>query len=198
MSDNHLDPQEQAVMRETLEDQAKLLGISFHPSISDDKLLERVKAAKEGVPAENNTQDITEAKSIKEVKLIPQDQMKFSKELLKQEQRAKCLQMQRVVVVCNDPAKREWQGEILEVGNNLVGEIRKFVPFGTAWYIPNMLINMIQEKKYQRFYTRKDKYGNTTRYGKNEPAYSVSFIGNLDEVELAELAKNQMARGEAN
>ena len=55
---------------------------------------------------------------------------------------------------------------------------------------------MIQSKQYQRFYTRKDKFGNETRYGRNEPAYNVSFLQPLTEKELASLAKKQMARGE--
>lgn len=203
MSDNQLDPEQQKAYREALEEQANLLGIEFRSTISDEKLAARVKAVKEGSQLQGDTDDETTAKQAKvvpatDVKLIPQSEMKFSEAITKQEKRSKARQMQRVQVVCNDPAKKEWQGEILEVGNSVIGEIRKFVPFGTPWYIPNALITMIQSKMYQRFYTRKDKYGNETRYGKNEPAYSVSFVGNLNEEELQALAKKQMARGETD
>jgi hypothetical protein len=122
--------------------------------------------------------------------------MKFSKEITNQEKRHQARQQKRVSIVCNDPAKKEWQGEVLEVGNGVIGEIRKYIPFGTPWYVPQALINMIEAKQYQRFYTRKDSHGNETRYGKNEKAFSVSYIGNLNDEELAALAKKQMARGD--
>lgn len=198
MSDNHLDPAQQQAYRESLEEQANLLNIDFHPNISDAKLMTRLKAAKEGSPQEASTDDVTETpdnKPIKAVKLIPQSDMKFSKEITKAEKRQEARQMIRVVVVCNDPAKKEWQGEVLEVGNGVIGEIRKFIPYGSPWYIPKALIRFIEDKQYQKFYTRRDKHNNETRYGVNEKAFNVSYIGNLNEDELADLAKNQAARG---
>jgi hypothetical protein len=198
MSANQLDPTQQAAYRDGLEEQAKLLGIDFHPNISDEKLRVRVKAAKEGSPIEGNTDDVIEPldnKPAKEVVLIPQDQMVFTKELSRAEKIAEATQLVRVVVNCNDPAKKEWQGEVLEVGNGIIGEIKKFIPFGNPWYVPKALIRMIEGKQYQKFYTRRDKHGNETRYGVNETAFNVSYIGNLDADELAALAKNQAARG---
>jgi len=201
MSDNQLDPEQQAAYRESLEEQANLLGVDFHPKISDEKLMLRLKAAKEGSPQEASTDDVTETPDNKpttdlsNVKLIPQSEMKFSKEITKAEKRQEARQLVRVVVACNDPAKKEWQGEVLEVGNGVIGEIRKFIPYGTPWYIPKALIRFIEDKQYQKFYTRRDKHGNETRYGVNEKAFNVSYIGNLNEEELATLAKNQAARG---
>lgn len=204
MSDNQLDPEQQKAYREGLEEQAKLLGVEFRSTISDEKLAARIKAVKEGSPVEADTDDDikseTPTKAINplDVKLIPQSEMKFNKAITAAEKRSQAKQMQRVIVTCNDPAKKEWQGEILEVGNSVIGEIKKYIPFGTAWYVPNALLKMMKSKMYQRFYTRKDKFGNETRYGKNEPAYNISFIGNLDEADLQALAKKQMARGEAD
>jgi len=202
MSTNQLDPKEQAAYREELENQAELLGVKYHPNIADDKLIERVKAAKEGKPIEGNANEIIEKSdndkntiNIKNVKLIPQSEMKFDKEITAAEARNEARQLVRVVVACNDPAKKEWQGEVLEVGNSVIGEIRKFIPFGSPWYVPKALIRMIDDKKYQKFYTRRDKHGNETRYGVNEKAFNISYIGNLDDAGLAALAKNQAARG---
>lgn len=201
MSDNQLDPEQQQAYRESLEEQANLLGVDFHPNISDDKLMARVKAAKEGSPEEASTDDVTESTDNKptidmsKIKLIPQSEMKFSKEITAAEKRQEARQLVRVVVACNDPAKKEWQGEVLEVGNSVIGEIRKFIPYGTPWYIPKALIRMIEDKQYQKFYTRRDKFGNETRYGVNEKAFNVSYVGNLNEEELSELKKTQMARG---
>jgi hypothetical protein len=202
MSDNQLDPEQQQAYRESLEEQANLLGVDFHPNISDEKLMARVKAAKEGSPKEASTDEVTESTEnepktidMSKVKLIPQSEMKFSKDITKAEKRQEARQLVRVVVACNDPAKKEWQGEVLEVGNGVIGEIRKFIPYGTPWYVPKALIRFIEDKKYQKFYTRRDKFGNETRYGVNEKAFNVSYVGNLNEEELATLAKSQAARG---
>jgi|TARA_R110000851_G_scaffold39841_2_gene100924 hypothetical protein len=200
MSDNQLDPEQQAAYRESLEEQATLLGVDFHPNISDEKLMTRVKAAKEGSPQEANTDDVTkESENKPTVKkatvFIPQSEMKFSKEITKTEKRQEARQLVRVVVSCNDPAKKEWQGELLEVGNGVIGELRKFIPYGTPWYVPKALIRFIEAKEYQKFYTRRDKHNNETRYGINEKAFNVSYVGNLSVDELADLAKNQAARG---
>lgn len=201
MSANQLDPEQQKAFRESMEEQADLLGITFHPNISDDKLRERIKAATEGSPLEGNADENIEQPAnnstidMTKVKLIPQSEMKFNKEVTNAELRADAKQLIRVSVVCNDPAKKEWQGEVLEVGNSVIGEHKKFVVFGSPWYIPKALIGFIDSKMYQKFYTRRDKFGNETRYGVNEKAYSVSYIGNLDEAGLAALAKSQAARG---
>lgn len=204
-NNNQFDPKqltedEKRVYRESLEEQANLLKVDFHPSISDEKLLSRVKAAKEGSPVEaltdeESTKPATKA-DLKKAKLIPQSELelKLPKEVSIQEQRNDLLQQERVIVTCHDPVKKEWQGEILEVSNNSLGKFKKFIPFGSPWYVPKFLITMLESKQYQRFFTRKDKFGNETRYGKQEKAFTVSRVGNLNAQELAELKKKQMAR----
>ena len=197
MSDNQLDPEQQQAYREDLEAQAEMLGVEFRPNISDEKLAQRVKAAKEGSQVQGDTDDEETPKVTgkKAVNLVPQDKLVLDRRVLQNERRKEARKLIRVQISCLDPAKKDWQGEILEVSNSLVNE-RHHVPFGVPWHLPMALIKMIQSKQYQRFYTRKDKFGNETRYGRNEPAYNVSFLQPLTEKELASLAKKQMARGE--
>jgi hypothetical protein len=194
MSDNQLDPEQQAVYRESLEEQAKLLGVEFRSTVSDETLVKRIKAAK-GESQEDNT-DTEEKQVVKApLNLVPQSELKLDRKTMQAEKRRQGLTMQRVIVSCNDPAKRNWQGEILEVSSKSLGTIKKFVLFDTPYYLPQALIKMAKEKEYQRFLTRRDKYGNETRYGKNVPAFNVSILDNLTQEEIAELAKNQAARG---
>ena len=195
MSDNQLDPEQQKAYREDLEERAEKLGVTFRPTISDEKLAQRVKAAQEGKPVQGDTDSDEPEKAIKPaVNLIPQDKLKLDRNITKMEMRRKAQQRVRVQVDCLDPVKKDWNGEILEVSNSLISE-RHHVPFGVPWHLPVALIKMIQSKQYQRFYTRKDQYGNEVRYGKNVPAYNVSFLQPLTDEELKALAKKQAARG---
>jgi len=196
MSDKTLDPEQQKAMREDLENQAQLLGVDFRPNISDEKLAQRVKAAKEGSQEQGDTDsdEPTKVKTSPSVKLVPQEELKIGENITKMEMRNKAKQRVRVQVSCLDPAKKDWQGEVLSISNRYIDE-SMFVPFDVPWHLPIALIKMIQSKQYQQFRTRKDKFGNTTRYGINVPAFNVTFLNPLTEDELQGLAKKQMARG---
>jgi DNA-dependent RNA polymerase auxiliary subunit epsilon len=109
------------------------------------------------------------------------------------------LALVRVYISCHNPAKSTWEGDLWSVGNKNIGTIRKFVPFDREWHVPRIILDMMKEKKFQQFYTVKDKRGNPIRKGRLAKEYNIEYLDPLSEKELKELAQRQaMASGDAD
>lgn len=162
----------------SLKARADLLGIKYHPSISLEKLREKVN----GVVGADSDADKAEAKS-------------------ESERRAKLQKdaaaLVRIRVTCMNPAKKEWEGEIFTVGNSVIGTFKKYVPFNAdeGWHVPHVIYEQIKARECQVFYTEKSKHGVSVRKGKLIKEFAVEVLDPLTEEELKELAQRQaMAR----
>lgn len=104
----------------------------------------------------------------------------------------------RVRVTCMNPAKKEWEGEIIAAGNNLVGTLSKFVPFGAdeGWHIPRIMYNVMRDRMAQIFVTVTDpRTKQKGRVGKQIKEFAIEVLEPLTPDELQELAQRQaMAR----
>ena len=101
----------------------------------------------------------------------------------------------RIRITCMNPHKREWEGEIFTVANKICN-FKKFVPYNEVWHVPNMVLNMIQERQCQVFITTKGSRGFKSRTGKLIKEFGVEILPNLTKEELADLAQRQaMANG---
>lgn len=161
---------------DTLKECATTMGIKFHPSISLEKLRDKVN--------EVLTPTVTEpAASTKTTKIA--------------EARKAATALVRVNVVCMNPAKKEWPGEIFITGNSQIGTIKKFVQFDTTdgYHIPKIIFDMIKSKKFQMFKTEVTKNGVAKRVGMLANEFAIEELPPLTEAELADLAKQQAARG---
>lgn len=103
----------------------------------------------------------------------------------------------RVNVVCNDPMKKEYEGDTFTVGNDKIGTVRKFVKFNTTdgWHVQNIIADLLEEKVYQAFVSKTDENGNQYREAITKPAYTVTRLDPLSEEQLKDLAKRQVAVG---
>lgn len=172
---------------ELLKQRADQLGIKYHPSIGLDTLRDKVNAALKTETSETNPEpevapELTaaqiEAKRIRELK-------------------AKANELVRIRVTCMNPAKKDWPGEIFTAGNSVVGTFRKMVPFEAEWHVPRIILNMMQERKYQSFYKVKTPKGEVTR-NKLVKEFAIEILPPLTPKELKELAQRQaMANGTA-
>ena len=163
-----------------LRDRANLLGVRFHPSISLDKLREKVVAATSG---EATPPD--EAKDTEPVEeTVGQKRNRMKRD---------ALALVRVRITCMNPAKAEWEGEIVTAGNSLIGSVKKFVPFNAddGWHIPNILLQQLRECQCQIFQTVTDSRGNKVRKGKLIKEFAIEVLPPLTPEELAELARRQ-------
>jgi len=212
MSEDNTTPTETRL--DALKERAKTLGISFHPSIGEDKLAEKIKEALSDKPAVNDpdpdagenegTGDSTTTKpapaSVGEDSEF--SDAKASKDETKDGQRRRkqreASELVRVIVTCMNPNKREYDGEIFCAGNRVIGTHKKFVPFDVEYHVPRVIYNMIKERQCQVFVTRRDDKGRQIREGKLIREFNVTVLDPLTQTELTELAQRQaMANGTA-
>ena len=169
---------------DALKARANLLGVKFHPSISLEKLREKVNAAVTSDGAATSEEE--EAKDSEEPK---QDTIGEKRKRLKTD----ALKLVRIRLTCLNPAKKEWDGEIITVGNSLIGSVKKFVPFNAddGWHVPHVLYQQLKERQCQVFYTATDARGNKVRKGKLIKEFAIEVLPPLTKEELEELARRQ-------
>jgi hypothetical protein len=164
-----------------LKERADLLKVKYHPSISLDKLREKVNAAlKGGTPAEEDKP----AAPVAEEETIGQKRKRMKNAMLK---------LIRIRLSCLNPAKKEWDGEIFTVGNSLMGSITKFVPFNAdeGYHVPQILLNQLKDRQCQVFTTVKNSRGEKERKGKLIKEFAIEILPPLTQEELDELARKQ-------
>ena len=162
-----------------LKKRADTLGITYSPNIGLDTLKRKINSM---LQAEEEKQ---EADSVAAIRLKEKNAL-----------RNKAKELVRVIVVCNNPNKRNHNGEIFAASNSLVGTIKKFVPFSNenGWYVPRILLNVIEERKCQILVPSKDGKGRKTTKAKLIKEFTVTKLPSLTDDELATLAKNQKAK----
>lgn len=175
---------------ENLKIRAEKLGVKFHPSISADKLREKIKAAK--AEDEGSVGEQPEVKTSTGTDVESSDAKKLR---LKHEG----LKLVRVRITCMNPTKKEWEGEIFTVSNNAVGTVKRYVPYNVedGWHVEQILLNQLRERQCQIFVTEKDSRGNKIRKGKLIREFAIEVLDPLTEEERHELAQRQaMAKGQ--
>ena len=175
---------------ENLKSRAEKLGVKFHPSISAEKLREKIKAAQ--TEGEGSVGEQSEGKSAAGTK----EESPAAKKL---RMKREALKLVRVRITCMNPAKKEWEGEIITVANNAVGTVKRYVPFNTedGWHVEHILLEQLRERQCQIFVTEKDSRGNKVRKGKLIREFAIEVLDPLTEEELRELAQRQaMAKGQ--
>ena len=162
-----------------LKARADLLGVKFHPSISLEKLRDKVNAT------------VTVEAPEPEVIVVEATEETVSQRRLRKRKEAN--ELLRIRVTCMNPAKKEWEGELFTAGNSLVGSFTKFVPFDTedGWHVPRIIYEQIVQRQCQVFNTVRDVRGNSSRKGKLIREFAIEVMPQLTEKELTELARRQ-------
>ena len=166
---------------------AQRLGIKFHPSIGLDAL--RSKIAEALATSDELPSAVTKTKA------APAD--KETRAEARARLRKEAGKLVRIRLTCMNPSKKDWLGEVFTVSNSVVGTYRKMVPFKNdeGWHVPQFILNMIKERKFQTFYSVKGPRGVTIRKGKLVPEFAVEIMSPLTPAELAELARRQAMAG---
>ena len=163
--------------------QAQRMGIPFSPNIGLDTLRERIRSALTAP---------TEA-PVKESKVV------MTATQIRQQHLAEATKLIRVRVTCHNPMKKEWRGEVFTFANSIVGSIKKFVPYNTegdenGYHIPHCIYQLMKDKKYQSFVTKKLANGDAVRVPKLAQEFSLEVLPQLTQEELNKLAADQRAR----
>lgn len=163
-----------------LKERAKLMNLKFHPNIGLDKLKALVKANQDAGEPE------TESVNIKASKKETRAQYVMRK-------RKEAHRLVRVIVSCRNPEKTEWEGETFTGSNSLVGSITKYVPFNNeeGWHVPQIILNVIRERKCTVFTWKKNGNGDRVKVGKQINEFTITELPALTPQEIQELKERQ-------
>lgn len=184
MTDNDLPVEDELTVLKARADQ---LGIKYHPSIGVDSLRKKV------------TDELSTPDPAADEPPAPKLSAKETAAAQRRKKMKDAAKLVRCRITSMDPKKAEWEGELFTVSNAVVGTMRKYVPYGVDWHVPQIIFNQIKNAKCQVFSTYRDSRGNRSRKGKLVDAYGIEVLPNLSEKELNKLAQRQaMAAGTAD
>jgi len=194
MSDEQLQQQPAEAVNdelETLKARADLMGIKYHPSTGIDKLKAKIDLQLSGSKAKENIPEVKTPVS-KTTKDAPLTQQEFAEADFKL-RKTTAGNLIRVRVTCMNPAKKEWDGEIVSVGSAKIGTYKKFVKFNTedGWHIPFIIYEYLKERKCSVFFTEKDHLGQKVRKSKLVNEFNIEVLPSLTKEELKDLAQRQ-------
>lgn len=197
MSENTQDTDIEATAQDelvALKARADMMGVSYHPSIGLEKLRDKVNAAMtQEVPAE----PVAAIPVVAAAAVVAAEPEVESEGQRAQRLKRDAGRLVRIRLTCMNPAKAEWPGEIISVGNSVVGSFSKFVPFNAdeGWHVPNIIYKALNDRQCQVFTTIIDSRGNKSRKGKLIKEFAIELMPELTAEELHDLAQRQAMAG---
>lgn len=169
-------------LKESLREKGKLFGLSFGPN--------------EGIPSMR--QKLMDAREL--VLRDPEEEVADLKLPVSEQQSRNNLRLEntklvRINIACLNPAKAALPGEIFTVHNDIVGTLKKFVPYneaGDAYHVPFMLLKFLKRKKYLQI-KEPPKGSRESATTKMVPEFAITILDPLTPTELRELARAQGA-----
>lgn len=184
MTDQIVEPTELDVLKK----RAEQMGLAYHPSIGVDALREKVNAHLSGQAAPQiNVTVQTEFKPTT-------DALKFATDQNNNYIRREALRLVRIEITCMNPNKKEWEGEMFMVQNDIL-TAKRYVPFNTPWHVENCLYEMIKDRKCQTFRMVKNPDGSKSQKPMIINEFAVKLLPPLTEEEINDLAQQQAMRG---
>lgn len=176
-----------------LKKKADILGLKYHHRIGEEKLAKLIQEHEH-----QNT--VTDTPEVPVAPVEPRRGYKANGRRMTRNEflRKEAAKLVRVRVACMNPNKKEWEGEIYTVSNSIVGTFKKYVPFNVdeGWHVPQIILNHMQERQCQIFYTVKGPRGNKIRKGRLIKELNIEILPPLTPAELKELGRKQaMAKG---
>ncbi len=163
---------------DTLKQKADTLGIVYNPRIGIAKLQDKIN------------QFLAEAEETEALRISAPEPMSVKLARLRKE----ASKLIRVRINCLNPAKRNWPGEIVSIGNGKIGTFKKFVPFSleAGYHIPKIIYNFLVERQFQSFYTIKGRNGKPdAKRSKLMREFNIEVLPDLTRKELDALIKEQ-------
>ena len=195
-------PEEQAQQPselDMLKSRAKLMGITFSNNIGLDALKAKIEEHKQASEAKTQTQ-VTAQTNEQQPESQTENQKKKAKTVsLRAHLQKEKMKLVRLRITNLDPKKKDLPGEILTIGNEYLGTVRKFVPFGEAtdngYHVPYCLYEMMRDRKFLSIKTRKGPKGQTIVEQQMVREFALEILPPLTEAELARLSAAQLSAG---
>ena len=166
---------------EELKIEANLLGITYAANIGKEALSVKIDSLRLK-QAEGEVQAREQALH---------NRQKTAAEM-RQDSRNEAGRLVRATVVCRNPAKVSYPGDVFDIGNSIIGSHRKLVPFNVPYHIPKIILEHLQELQCQ-IYQPITINGIETSKPVTIQEYSVTVLPPLTVYEMAELAEAQKA-----
>lgn len=195
-------PEEQAQQPselDMLKSRAKLMGITFSNNIGLDALKTKIEEHKQASETKAQTQALAQTNE-QQPEVQTENQEKKAKTLsLRAHLQKEKMKLVRLRITNLDPKKKDLPGEILTIGNEYLGTVRKFVPFGEAtdngYHVPYCLYEMMRDRKFLSIKTRKGPKGQTIVEQQMVREFALEILPPLTEAELARLSAAQLSAG---
>lgn len=191
MTPEQREQEEKSLLRSRL----KLMGKNPSPNASVEKLREQYAAAQAGVADEGAkaTPD-----PVPGAEPAPERQLTLHEFLAK-----KAHKLRRVRITCHNPNKRDLPGEFITVGNNYIGTIKRYVPFGevtdNGWHIEQCIYDALKSRQYVDIRTKTNKQtGAITVNTRLAAEFGIEDLPDLTPAELKQLGTAQVAAGSAD
>lgn len=202
VEDDEQDDLPQLTELEVLQKRADQLGLRYRSNTGVEKLRKMVNDAIEGNAASAEEEDEVEPAKSQEPEVTTQEETNvqttaapLTARQVRNNARNEARKLVRVRITCHNPAKSEWEGELLTFGNSVVGTIKRYVPYEVEWHVEQALLNMLRARKYQHFYNVREN-GRDVRQTKLVNEFSIELLEPLTEAEIKELAQRQaMSQG---
>lgn len=198
-----------------LKDRAKTMGIEHSPNIGVEALKAKIEAKLANLPdpgegsdntaiqaplaGMNNAVKLHEGEPAVTPTMLTRAQLEQAE---REKQWAEQLRLVRIRVICLNPAKKELQGDIFTVGNDFMGTVRKFVPFGEAgdagWHVPYVIYKDIEARVFNSIRVKKKNSAIGGQHdfrpeGRLVKEYAIELLPDLTEEEMRQLATQQAA-----
>jgi hypothetical protein len=179
-----------------LKQRAKMLKIKHSNNISLEALRAKVNAHIAGETAASETHDDDVANPLAGEK--PAEKKMSRKMTVRQKQLKEQLRLVRVRITNLDPKKKDLPGEIFCVANEVIGTVRKYIPYGeftdAGYHIPYIIYKQLERRRFQHIRTRR-KNGQIIVERSNAKEFAIEVLPPLTEEELKRLANAQAAAG---
>ena len=163
---------------ELLKERADTMGIDYHPKIGAEALRKKINVVLDKPTASTEgTGTLNQNKNAKRQALLKE-----------------ATRLIRVVVLNQNPTKKEWRGEYLGVSNAAIGTIKRYVPYDVETHVEAVLVKQLKSRQMTRFYTELNENKQKVRKFRLVPEFSVSELEPLSKDELQQLADDQVKR----
>ena len=191
---------EQSPELESLKETATKIGLKYHPNIGLDKLRGKVNAK---LNSEPDTSDSSDDQSepmptvgVAEVDPDKQFRKRETPAMRKARLRKKAIRLHHVRIVCMNPNKKEWKGEIITVINSVIGTVKRYVPFNAPmWHVEDCILEVLRDRQYTKHFAAKSKSGRPATRQSQEKEFAIEMLPPLTKKELSDLAKEQSISG---
>lgn len=191
-SDEQIDPDAVGKQDEltALKQRADVMGIKYGGQIGLDKLKARVQEKMLDLNTNAADAALNEMDVPKESYLAPVRETKGQKRV---RLRKSALELVRIRVTNMNPNKGNLKGEILCVGNSVIGSIKKFIPYNAeeGWHVPRILLTQLQNRVYMSHFEVKVGKQKIKRH-KLVKEFAIEILPPLTAEEVKELANRQI------